>query len=152
MNIQKHKKKLAAILVLGVAAAISIPLLMPQKPAEDTVREREYTAVRDTITVGVESSGLVDTGPNAHTFETGTVVEDLLVKVGSEVKKGDPLASISTENLKELIGMAQDELSDAKAALLQASSAKDVLIAQTIKRKRKALMECSRSMPIKSNC
>lgn len=139
MNIRKHKKKLAAVLGLGVAAAISIPLLMPQKPAEDTVREREYTAVRDTITVGVESSGLVDTGPNAHTFEAGTVVEDLLVKVGSEVKKGDPLASISTENLKELIGLAQDELSNAKAALLQASSSKDILIAQNNKDKQDGL-------------
>ena len=108
MNIQKDKRKLAAILVLGLAVAISIFLLIPQKPAEDTVREREYTAVRDTITVGVESSGLLDTGPNAHTFEVGTVVEDILVKVGSEVKKGDPLASISIENLKELIGLAQD--------------------------------------------
>jgi len=139
VNIRKHKKKLATVLVLGVAAAISIPLLMPQKPAEDTVREREYTATRDTITVGVESSGLVDTGPNAHTFEAGTVVEDLLVKVGSEVKKGDPLASISTENLKELIGLAQDELSNAKAALLQASSSKDVLIAQNNKDKQDGL-------------
>lgn len=139
MNIRKHKKKLSAVLVLSVAAAISIPLLIPQKPAEDTVREREYTAVRDTITVGVESSGLVDTGPNAHTFETGTVVEELLVKVGSEVKKGDPLASISTENLKELIGMAQDELSDAKTALLQASSSKDILIAQNNKDKQDGL-------------
>lgn len=139
MNIRKHKKKLAAVLGLGVAAAISIPLLMPQKPAEEIVREREYTAVRDTITVGVESSGLVDTGPNAHTFESGTVVEDLLVKVGSEVKKGDPLASISTENLKELIGLAQDELSNAKAALLQASSSKDILIAQNNKDKQDGL-------------
>lgn len=30
MNIRKHKKKLSAVLVLGVAAAISIPLLIPQ--------------------------------------------------------------------------------------------------------------------------
>lgn len=139
MNIQKDKRKLAAILVLGLAVAISIFLLIPQKPAEDTVREREYTAVRDTITVGVESSGLLDTGPNAHTFEVGTVVEDILVKVGSEVKKGDPLASISIENLKELIGLAQDELSNAKAALLQASSSKDVLIAQNNKNKQDGL-------------
>ena len=139
VNIRKHKKKVAAVLVLGVAAAISIPLLMPGKPEEDTVREREYTVTRETITVGVESSGLVDTGPNAHSFETGTVVEELLVKVGSEVKKGDPLASISTENLKELIGTAQDELSDARAALLQASSAKDVLVAQNKKDKQDGL-------------
>lgn len=139
VNIRKHKKKLAAVLILGVAAAISIPLLMPGKPEEDTVREREYTVTRETITVGVESSGLVDTGPNAHSFEAGTVVEELLVKVGSEVKKSDPLASISTENLKELIGTAQDELSDARAALLQASSAKDVLIAQNKKDKQDGL-------------
>lgn len=139
VNIRKHKKKVAAVLVLGVAVAISIPLLMSGKPEEDTVREREYTVTRETITVGVESSGLVDTGPNAHSFEAGTVVEELLVKVGSEVKKGDPLASISTENLKELIGTAQDELSDARAALLQASSAKDVLIAQNKKDKQDGL-------------
>lgn len=139
VNIRKHKKKLAAILVLGVTAAISIPLLIPGKAVEDIVREREYTAVRDTITVGVESSGLVDAGPNTHTFEAGTVVQNLLVKVGSEVKKGDPLASISTENLKELIGTAQDELSDARAALLQASSTKDVLIAQNNKEKQDGL-------------
>lgn len=139
VNIRKHKKKVAAVLVLGVAVAISIPLLMSGKPEEDTVREREYTVTPETITVGVESSGLVDTGPNAHSFEAGTVVEELLVKVGSEVKKGDPLASISTENLKELIGTAQDELSDARAALLQASSAKDVLIAQNKKDKQDGL-------------
>lgn len=139
VNIRKHKKKLVVLLVLSAAAAISISLLMPEKPAEETVREREYTAVRDTITVGVESSGFVDTGPNVHTFEAGTVVQNLLVKVGSEVKKGDPLASISTENLKELIGTAQNELSDARAALLQASSAKDVLIAQNNKEKQDGL-------------
>lgn len=139
INLRKHKKKLTAVLVLGVAGAISIPLLMPGKPAEDIVREREYTVTRDTITVGVESSGLVDADPNAHSFEAGTVVENLMVKVGSEVKKGDPLASISTENLKELLGTAQDELSDAKAALLQASSSKDVLIAQNNKEKQDGL-------------
>ena len=139
VNIRKHKKKLAAVLILCMAGAISAFWLMPEKTVEDTVREREYAATRDTITVGVESSGLVDAGPNAHSFETGAVVEKLYVKVGSEVKKGDSLASISTENLKELIGTAQDELSDAKAALLQATSAKDVLIAQNNKNKQDGL-------------
>ena len=139
VSIQKHKKKLTAVLVLGVAAAISIPLLIPEKTVEDTVREREYTVARDTITVGVESSGLVDTGPNAHSLEDGTVVEELLVKVGSEVKKGDPLASLSMEHLQEQLKAAQDELSEAKAALLQASSARDVLIAQNNKNKQDGL-------------
>lgn len=139
VSIHKHKKKLTAVLVLGVAAAISIPLLIPEKTAEDTVREREYTVARDTITVGVESSGLVDTGPNAHSLEDGTVVEELLVKVGSEVKKGDPLASLSMEHLQEQLKAAQDELSEAKAALLQASSARDVLIAQNNKNKQDGL-------------
>lgn len=138
-SIQKHKKKLTAVLVLGVAAAISIPLLIPGKTVENTVREREYTVARDTITVGVESSGLVDTGPNAHSLEDGTVVEELLVKVGSEVKKGDPLASISIEHLQEQLKAAQDELSEAKAALLQASSTRDVLIAQNNKNKQDGL-------------
>ena len=117
-SIQKHKKKLAAILILGVAAGIGIPLLIPKRPVENVVREREYTVTRDTITVGMESSGLVNAGPNAHSFEAGTVVQELLVKVGSEVKKGDPLARISTKNLKELIEAAENELSDAKSLSL----------------------------------
>lgn len=135
----KAQKKLAAALILSVAAAISIPLLLPGKPVEETVREREYTATRDTITVGVESSGLVDTTPNAHSFEAGTVVEELLVKVGSEVKKGDPLARLSEEALKEQLEAAQTELSDAKAALQQASSSKDLLISQSDKTKQDGL-------------
>lgn len=136
VKIQKHKKTLAAALALGAVAAISIPLLLPEKPAEDIVREREYTAMRDTITVGVESSGLLETGPNAHSFEAGVVVQELLVKVGSEVKKGDPLALISAEALNELIKAAKNELSDANAALLQASGSKDVLVAQNDKNKQ----------------
>lgn len=136
VNIQKHKKKLVGALALGAAAAISIPLLLPEEPAEDMVREREYTAARDTITVGVESSGLLETGPNAHSFEAGVVVQELLVKVGSEVKKGDPLASVSTKDLDELIRAAKDELSDANAALLQATGSKDVLVAQNDKNKQ----------------
>lgn len=139
VNIRKHKKKLTALVILGAVVAISIPLMMPKQPAEDIVREREYTVTRDTITVGVESSGVVDTAPNAHTFESGTVVEELLVKVGSEVKKGQAIASISMDNLNEQIEAAKSELSDAKAALLQASSAKDVLLAQNNQDKQTAL-------------
>lgn len=139
MKMRKYGKKLAAILALGAVAAISISLPLRSKAPEETVREREYIAVRDTITVGVETSGLVDAGPNTHSFEAGTVVQELKIKVGSEVKKGDLLASVSTENLKELIETAQDELSDAKAALLQASSSKDVLIAQNNKDKQDGL-------------
>ncbi len=89
--------------------------------------------------MGVESSGLLETGPNAHSFEAGVVVQELLVKVGSEVKKGDPLALISTEDLNELIKTAKNELSDANAALLQASGFKDVLVAQNDKNKQDGL-------------
>lgn len=89
--------------------------------------------------MGVESSGLLETGPNAHSFEAGVVVQELLVKVGSEVKKGDPLALISTEDLNELIKTAKNELSEANAALLQASGSKDVLVAQNDKNKQDGL-------------
>lgn len=122
-----------------LATAIIFLLLAPKEPEEDVVRQREYTVTRDNITVGVETGGLVEAGPNAHYFEADTVIEELLVKLGSEVKTGDPLASISTENLEELIQSAQNELSDAKAALLQASGSKDILIAQNNKNKQDSL-------------
>ena len=139
MNIHAHKKKLAAVLVLGTAAAIGVSLLIPGKPDEEVVREREYTVTRDTITVGVESSGQISAAPYAHSLEAGTQIEELLVKVGSEVKKGDPLASLSTEDLNEQLQAAQDEVSDAEAALLQATSARDVRVAQNNKDKQDGL-------------
>lgn len=139
MNIHAHKKKLAAVLVLGTAAAIGVSLLIPGKPDEEVVREREYTVTRDTITVGVESSGQISAVPYAHSLEAGTQIEELLVKVGSEVKKGDPLASLSTEDLNEQLQAAQDEVSDAEAALLQATSARDVRVAQNNKDKQDGL-------------
>lgn len=132
----KNKKIVIGVLVILIVGAISVPLFFNPKEEQTPVREREYLAKKDNITVGVETSGQINTLPNTHTFEENTVVDELFVKVGSEVKKGDMLATISLKNLKELIQVAKDELSDARATLLQASSAKDLLLSQNEKNKQ----------------
>ena len=140
-SLWKYGKTLATILVIAaLAAAVTLPSLLANGSNSDTaVRNQEYVATRDDITVGIESSGLIQAGPNVHSFEEQTVVEDIFVKVGSEVKKGDPLASISLEKLDTLIQSTKDSLSDARASLLQASSSRNVLIAQNNKNKQDGL-------------
>ncbi|GMQ61482.1 efflux RND transporter periplasmic adaptor subunit [Vallitalea maricola] len=136
IKIFKNKKILAGIIAISGIIGIGIFLLFTPQETQTTVREREYMAKKDNITVGVETSGQINTLPNLHTFAENTVIDNVFVKLGSEVKKGDKLASISQENLEELIKAAKDELSDAKAALLLASSAKDVLLKQNDKNKQ----------------
>lgn len=132
----KQKKIIISTSAILLVVAISLPLLLTPKDKSNVVREREYPAKKGSITVGVESSGQINTLPNIHSFEENTVVDEIFVKVGSEVKKGDKLATISADNLSELIKMAKDELSDAKATLLQASSTKDVMLSQNHKNKQ----------------
>ncbi|MBN2795596.1 MAG: HlyD family efflux transporter periplasmic adaptor subunit [Clostridia bacterium] len=135
----KNKKVLIGISVLLVVSSLGMTVLTQDKDIKTIIREREYFAQKGNITVGVESSGQINTLPNQHTFEDNTVIDKLFVKLGSEVKKGDELASISTENLEALMTLAKDELSDAKAALLQATSQKNVLIKQNDKNKQDGL-------------
>lgn len=148
-KILKHKK----IMIIGVAVLliglISFPLLIKPQSTDEAVREREYVAKKDNITVGVESSGIINALPNLHSFVENTVIDDIFVKVGSEVKKGDKLAKISLDNLKELIQLSKDELSDARAALLETQSTKDVLISQNNETNKSSISQLEKDFSIK---
>jgi len=135
IRLTKKKMMLGMIVILTISG-MSYPLFSTSKTDESTVRNREFIAKKDNITVGVETSGQISTSPNKHTFEENTVVDDVFVKLGSEVKKGDKLASISAKNLDDLIKTAKDSLSDANADLLSASSEKDVLLKENDKKKQ----------------
>ena len=135
----KNKKIVIGVIALGSIIASSVSLFSTPQAEQNSVREREYIAKKDNITVGVETSGQINTLPNLHTVAEDTVIDNVFIKLGSEVKKGDKLASISQDNLEALIKSAKDELSDAKAALLQASSDKDVLVKQNGKSKQDGL-------------
>ena len=127
----KNKKIISALLVV-VAISIAITsYVSADKGKETTTLLREYTATVQDITVGIESSGKIDTVPNLQTFPENSVIEKIYVKVGSEVKKGDELAKISKEHLLELIESATNELSDANASLMQANGTRDVYLKQT---------------------
>lgn len=141
MNIDflKDKKIMISAVAIVLVGAITMPLVLTPQDETGGARERAYTAKKDNITVGIETSGQIDTLPNRHSFEENTVVDEVFTKLGSEVRKGDKLASISTENLGELMEGARNQLSDAKISLLQASSSKDVMLGQNNKNKQDGL-------------
>ena len=136
INFKKHKKLIIASLGLIIGSIICIPFLFNDSKDKETVREREYPVTRDKITVGIDSSGEINTIPNIHTFAEKTVIDEIYVKAGSEVKKGDKLGKISLKNLKELIESGKDEVSDAKSALLKAQSEKNVFLQENAKNKK----------------
>ena len=128
--IKSRKYIIAFIAIVAIYVTVS-GYINADKYDEITTMQREYTATVDDITVGIESSGNIDTVPNNHTFPEQSFVETLYVKVGSEVKIGDELAKISISDLDELIKKTNDELSDANAALSQANTTRDLYLKQS---------------------
>lgn len=149
INLLEHKKILIGTTAALLIGAIGIPMLLKPSNQSEPVREREYQAKKDNITVGIESSGLINAIPNIHKFEENTVIDEILIKVGSEVKKGDKLGTISLENLKELIQTTKDELSDARATLLQTQSTKDVLLSQNNQNKQDSINQSQQEFTTK---
>lgn len=123
----KSKRFVGSLVIVLAIGMIGVKISVPPSTKQDSVREREYVAKNGNITVGIETSGLISTASNNHMAPANAVIEDVYVRLGSEVKKGDKLAEISIENLDELIKGLEDDISDAKAALMRATSEKDLL-------------------------
>lgn len=129
-------KKMVMIALFIVIVSGGFAWQLYQKPPEDgLLRQREYPVKKDNITVGIETSGVISAAPNAHSLAEHTVIEEILVKVGLDVSKGDSIAKISIEKLQILINETKDKLANAKVALLQATGAKEVMLEQNATRK-----------------
>lgn len=97
---------------------------------QETIREREYTVEKGNIVVGVETSGLIQAGPNIHSAEAGSVIDEIFVRVGSEVKKGEKLASIDREHLQDQIELAQQKVAAAHIAWEKLNTTKNLQVSQ----------------------
>ena len=128
-NLLKNKKIIIAV-ILGIIFIIAYSFIGKEEEVVSVFKEREYTAKTDTITVGIEADGLIDTVPNIHTFADASVLKTLYVKLGSEVKVGDELAKIDLENLAKTIKTSTNKVADAQAGLIAATSARDVFLKQ----------------------
>lgn len=91
---------------------------------------REYTAVKNDITVGISESGTASVNRSYLSFPVSAEVEEVYVKVGSEVKNGDKIAKLSTEDIDEVKKQYETKLSAAKLELEAAVTESKTKLAQ----------------------
>lgn len=69
---------------------------------------REYTVQRGDITLGQSESSSISLDRESVTFPVSAKVEEVYVKNGSSVRKGDPLVRMNTDDIAA--GLASYEL------------------------------------------
>ncbi|PSB32503.1 efflux RND transporter periplasmic adaptor subunit, partial [Chlorogloea sp. CCALA 695] len=88
-------------------------------------RQKVEPVKQTTLLVGIKTTGQIETLPSKKVEVTapipGTVVE-LLVEPGAAVKKGQPVAVLSSPELVELRVQSQEKQAEAKADLQQAQA------------------------------
>lgn len=103
-----------ALLLCGAAVVLILSLSGSKKTSGEAVY-REYTVERGNITVGQNESSSISLDRETVTYSVSTSVEEIYVKEGSSVTKGDPLMKLNADEIK--IGLASYELQLEQAGL-----------------------------------
>lgn len=118
-EVHTRPKKTKWIFIAGgallVAAAVLFLILPKEKTAQSVTLYREYQVERGDIIVGQNESSSISLDREVVTFPVSSSVEEVYVKPGSSVKKGDPLMKLDAEEIST--GLASYELELEQAAL-----------------------------------
>lgn len=119
----EHKKAviLAAAAVVVAAGAVTAVQVIGKNKASDTAPSyREYTVEKGDVTVGTTESGTVSLESSGISFPVECTVSSVLVKAGTEVKKGDPLVQLDLSSVTNGSADTNQKLESAKLSLQQA--------------------------------
>ncbi|MGL4372395.1 MAG: biotin/lipoyl-binding protein, partial [Turicibacter sp.] len=89
---------------------------------------REYPVSRGDITAGINSVGSLSLNAIDHKFETDVMINEVFIKQGQVVKKGDPIASLLTTEIEEKIKELEQSLVAANLSLEQAKNNKTITV------------------------
>lgn len=121
----KHKKiiffTIAVILLLSIAAGI---ILRPGATEDEDVIWREYQVERGDIIASLDGGGKLEASGVQYSFSTDMKIEEILVEVGQEVKKGDKLVRYSREVVEKKIEEQKKTLEAAEHALEEAKNSR----------------------------
>lgn len=120
------KKKIIAIILGGCILTGSMVIMAKPKPEQPVVKEIEHTVVRDDITVGTDGGGVIKLDEANQTFKINGVIEEIYVKKGQKIKKGDKIAKISEKGIKEQIDELKLEKAD-KEKIINSQKSEEVL-------------------------
>ncbi|MBN1811860.1 MAG: efflux RND transporter periplasmic adaptor subunit [Anaerolineae bacterium] len=117
----KHRTRYIVLGAVAIAAVIGfIIILQRQQAAQLTDKATTAVVERGSLLVAVSASGIIEPQDRVSlTFEQMGLVDEVLVEVGDEVKKGDVLARLDSEQLALQVRQAQASLTSAEAQLAQ---------------------------------
>lgn len=120
---------LVATLVIGTTSYIYIRSTKSNNDNSQLVsREREYLVKRGDITAGTSGSGVLKFEQTTQNFEEVVQIDEVFVKEGEEVKKGDKIASVSENFINDKLKELNSQLEQAKSALNSANNNKESTI------------------------
>lgn len=120
---------LAATLVIGSTSYIYVKSTKNNNENTQLVsREREYIVKRGDITAGTSGAGVLKFEQITQNFEQSVVIDEVFVKEGQTVKKGDKIASISQEFINDKLKELNSQLEQATSTLNSAKNNKQAAI------------------------
>lgn len=131
------KKSVKAVIIsvtalLAVAGAVFGITRLANSENNDEVQSayREYSAARGSITVGTSENGTASVGRSYITFPTSAAVEEVYVRVGSEVNEGDRLAKLDIDDIDDFKAQYEKKIQNAKLELEAAQIEKELKLAE----------------------
>ncbi|MGI6153260.1 MAG: HlyD family efflux transporter periplasmic adaptor subunit [Christensenellaceae bacterium] len=128
MEQKKPKKKIIMIVAAVVAAILVVGYLTTVYAAAPNEEEgsllREYPVTRGDITAGTDGSGSLVLEGKPQNFPAPVKLDEVNVKAGDTVKKGDVLARASRSHLEQKLHELEIELKKAEIALDNAKNNK----------------------------
>ena len=124
---------ISVICILAVAGTVFGISRLIKKDGNDSELQsayREYSASKGSITVGTSESGTASVGRSYVSFSASAEVEEVYVKVGSDVKEGDPIAKLNVDDIDEFKAQYETQLKKAKLELETAESEKAIKLAE----------------------
>lgn len=120
---------LASTLVIGATSYIYVKSTKNNNENNQLVsREREYIVKRGDITAGTSGSGVIKFEQITQNFEESVVIDEIFVKEGQSIKKGDKIASISQDFINDKLKELNSQLDKATSALNSANNNKQAAI------------------------
>ncbi len=121
----------AAAVILAAGAGTAFYLSTnAYASSEPQTSYREYSVSKGSITVGISESGTASVGRSYISLPVSAEVEEVYAKVGSEVKSGDKLAKLSTDDIEGIKEQYLSEISTAKLELDTALGEKETKLAE----------------------
>ena len=123
----KKKKSLTIISLVAILAItagyFTIKNVDDKNLEEEINRPREYEVTRGNITAGTNGAGIIKFESVDHNFSQSVTIDEIYVKEGQRVSKGDKLVSLSVEEIQKKINELYGSLKRANMELEQVKKA-----------------------------